>query len=246
MKDVALYSLSLKEKWAEWVWVELLVFISAVRLWILEFADWFLALLTSQQYFHPCQQIPHTYQAVWNSGVTFCAFQIRFVLSRPVSFFLHSSLTTKFCMDLEVAQFMFLITKIWYYLSAFVPRSMYFHMHIVSILVLLVLPIRPQAHSIGKPQNQAMQNSVKSKDKWCLQRKLPASGNWTITLEIKKEEKRAGWGLKYKTSGFSIGYLKILLDRAETSLNDCLSNYSGQRFYRQRLQAHGAFWFFLK
>ncbi|PKU35442.1 hypothetical protein llap_14254 [Limosa lapponica baueri] len=44
-------------------------------------------------------------------------------------------------------------------------KSMYFHMHILSILVLLVLPIRPRAHSIRKPQNQATQNSVKSKDK---------------------------------------------------------------------------------
>lgn len=44
-------------------------------------------------------------------------------------------------------------------------KSMYFHMHILSILVLLVLPIRPQARSIRKPQNEAIQNSVKSKDK---------------------------------------------------------------------------------
>ncbi|XP_068787795.1 lysophospholipid acyltransferase 1 isoform X3 [Struthio camelus] len=43
-------------------------------------------------------------------------------------------------------------------------KSMYFHMHILSILVLLVLPIRPQAHSVRRPQNQVMQNSVKNKD----------------------------------------------------------------------------------
>ncbi|XP_005150023.2 lysophospholipid acyltransferase 1 isoform X1 [Melopsittacus undulatus] len=44
-------------------------------------------------------------------------------------------------------------------------KSMYFHMHILSILVLLLLPIRPQAHSIRKAQNEAMLNSVKRKDK---------------------------------------------------------------------------------
>ncbi|XP_071660723.1 lysophospholipid acyltransferase 1 isoform X1 [Patagioenas fasciata] len=44
-------------------------------------------------------------------------------------------------------------------------KSMYFHMHILSILVLLVLPIRPQTHSMRKPQNQAMKNAIKSKDK---------------------------------------------------------------------------------
>ncbi|XP_061202387.1 lysophospholipid acyltransferase 1 isoform X4 [Neopsephotus bourkii] len=44
-------------------------------------------------------------------------------------------------------------------------KSMYFHMHILSILVLLLLPIRPQAHSKRKAQNQAMLNSVKRKDK---------------------------------------------------------------------------------
>lgn len=44
-------------------------------------------------------------------------------------------------------------------------KSMYFHMHILSILVLLLLPIRPRTHSVRKPQNQANQNSVKSKDK---------------------------------------------------------------------------------
>ncbi|XP_040443870.1 lysophospholipid acyltransferase 1 isoform X3 [Falco biarmicus] len=44
-------------------------------------------------------------------------------------------------------------------------KSMYFHMHILSILVLLVLPIRPQSHPTRKAQNQAVLNSVKSKDK---------------------------------------------------------------------------------
>ncbi|XP_053914859.1 lysophospholipid acyltransferase 1 isoform X3 [Cuculus canorus] len=44
-------------------------------------------------------------------------------------------------------------------------KSMYFHMHILSIVVLLVLPIRPQAHSTREPQNQDVQNSVKRKDK---------------------------------------------------------------------------------
>lgn len=42
----------------------------------------------------------------------------------------------------------------------------------------------------------------------------------------KKEEKRVAGGSKYKTSGISLGYLKILLERAEKSLNDCNSNYS--------------------
>ncbi|XP_010225527.1 PREDICTED: lysophospholipid acyltransferase 1-like [Tinamus guttatus] len=44
-------------------------------------------------------------------------------------------------------------------------KSMYFHMHILSILVLLVLPARPQAHSARRPQNQVTQNSIKNKDK---------------------------------------------------------------------------------
>ncbi|KAJ7411634.1 Lysophospholipid acyltransferase 1 [Willisornis vidua] len=44
-------------------------------------------------------------------------------------------------------------------------KSVYFHMHILSILVLLLLPIRPQASSLRRAQNQAMVNSVKSKDK---------------------------------------------------------------------------------
>ncbi|KAJ7396764.1 Lysophospholipid acyltransferase 1 [Pitangus sulphuratus] len=44
-------------------------------------------------------------------------------------------------------------------------KSVYFHMHILSILVLLLLPIRPQTHSLRRSQNHAMMNSVKSKDK---------------------------------------------------------------------------------
>ncbi|XP_071409057.1 lysophospholipid acyltransferase 1 isoform X4 [Pithys albifrons albifrons] len=44
-------------------------------------------------------------------------------------------------------------------------KSVYFHMHILSILVLLLLPIRPQASSLRRAQDQAMMNSVKSKDK---------------------------------------------------------------------------------
>lgn len=62
---------------------------------------------------------------------------------------------------------------------------MYFHMHILSILVLLVLPIRPQARSVRKPQNEAIQNSVKSKDKWYLQN----CRCWeTVILETKKKK----------------------------------------------------------
>ncbi|NXB45715.1 MBOA1 acyltransferase, partial [Leucopsar rothschildi] len=42
-------------------------------------------------------------------------------------------------------------------------KSVYFHMHILSILVLLLLPIRPQTHSVRRAQNQATVNSIKSK-----------------------------------------------------------------------------------
>nr|XP_030121425.3 lysophospholipid acyltransferase 1 isoform X3 [Taeniopygia guttata] len=44
-------------------------------------------------------------------------------------------------------------------------KSVYFHMHILSILVLLLLPSRPQTHSVRRAQNQDMLNSSKSKDK---------------------------------------------------------------------------------
>uniref|UniRef100_A0A8C0TYG7 Lysophospholipid acyltransferase 1 n=2 Tax=Cyanistes caeruleus TaxID=156563 RepID=A0A8C0TYG7_CYACU len=44
-------------------------------------------------------------------------------------------------------------------------KSVYFHMHILSILVLLLLPIRPQTHSVRRAQNQATMNSIKSKVK---------------------------------------------------------------------------------
>ncbi|XP_037983529.1 lysophospholipid acyltransferase 1 isoform X5 [Motacilla alba alba] len=44
-------------------------------------------------------------------------------------------------------------------------KSVYFHMHILSILVLVLLPIRPQTHSVRRAQNQAMLNSIKSKNK---------------------------------------------------------------------------------
>ncbi|RMC16209.1 hypothetical protein DUI87_08423 [Hirundo rustica rustica] len=44
-------------------------------------------------------------------------------------------------------------------------KSVYFHMHILSILVLLLLPVRPQTHSVRRAQNQTKLNSAKSKDK---------------------------------------------------------------------------------
>lgn len=73
--------------------------------------------------------------------------------------------------------------------------------------------------------------------------------NYCIVNKKKKknEEKWIAGGSKYKTSGISVGYLKILLERAEKSLNDCISVFSSSwRFYRQRLQAHGAFHFYNK
>lgn len=68
-----------------------------------------------------------------------------------------------YILHIGVAEMLF--TKKYNILSAFVPRSVYFHMHILSILVLLLLPIRPQTHSVRRAQNQATLNSIKSKDK---------------------------------------------------------------------------------
>lgn len=85
---------------------------------------------------------------------------------------------------------------------------MYFHMHILSILVLLVLPIRPQAHSIRKPQNQAMQNSVKSKDKWCLQRKLPVGKSNCYIGNKQRRRKMGGMRVEVEDVAFLLVILK--------------------------------------
>ncbi|KAM9165058.1 lysophospholipid acyltransferase 1 isoform 1-T1 [Pangshura tecta] len=42
-------------------------------------------------------------------------------------------------------------------------KSMYFHMHILSLLLLLVLPIKPRDHTMRQLQNQVTHNSVKNK-----------------------------------------------------------------------------------
>lgn len=170
--------------------VKLREFIRAVRFWILVFADWFLASLTSMATFSLTHRLRE------NQGFIL-------VLTRSCSYFLHSSLSTKFCTGL-----LRLYSSSYYQqkcniLFLLFSRSMYFHMHILSILVLLVLPSRPQARSVRKPQNEAIQNSVKSKDKWYLQN----CQHWeTVILETKKKK-----GSNGSRSTRQVAFLSVIL-----------------------------------
>lgn len=76
-------------------------------------------------------------------------------------------------------------------------------------------------------------------------KKIASFGKLDYCIGNKQRRRNAG-GMRVRmgqTCGISVGYLKNLLDRADKSL-DRADNYSSQQsFYRQRLQAHGAFYF---
>lgn len=57
-------------------------------------------------------------------------------------------------------------------------------------------------------------------------KKTASIGKSNSCIVNKQEEKWVAGGSNYKTSGISVVYLKILLERAEKSLNDCISDYS--------------------
>lgn len=55
--------------------------------------------------------------------------------------------------------------------GVFIPRSMYFYLHIISLLIILLLPVRPQAHHIHR-RPQPLNSVNKEKTDWYLQAKL--------------------------------------------------------------------------
>lgn len=72
---------------------------------------------------------------------------------------------------------------------------MYFYLHIISLLIILFLPIRPQAHIQRQPQTL---NSVKNKTDWYLQEKLDMENHKTLERWDEKARGFSGdWGNVY-------------------------------------------------